>query len=151
MLKLDRIQEEIMENRRGILTHFSTLIRIVVILVLAVIIIFFAVQFFRNRQASQKAERVSQDSSQVSRSDDSQDETRDTEGQDSARESGDVPSGIADGDSSDGASSGSVAAPSALPGAGIDGGILLLGVALMAGTYFLALLRTNSASAKRSL
>ncbi len=49
-----------MENNRGLLTHFSGIIRIVIIIIAIAILAFFVIRFMQNRQSTRTADQATQ-------------------------------------------------------------------------------------------
>ena len=96
-----------MEKSKGILSHFGTIIRIVILIIAVAIITFFVVRFFRNRSATRETER----SAQVAQSDkesepgsrnegnkqrESEENNSTTDNSENSQDESSIPSGIAD-------------------------------------------------------
>lgn len=139
-----------MEKKRGILSHIGTLVRIVLLIIFVAIITFFMVRFFRNRQATQRAEQTvsqnDQSKESASESEKSKEQTQDqhehsddsNKADDSRGESNDnagenIPSGIADGD--DSKDSVPTTGPSQVPAAGMGTNVLIIAIILSFATY----------------
>jgi cytoskeletal protein RodZ len=98
-----------MENRRGVLSHFGGIIRIIILIVSVAVITFFIVRFFRNREATRTAQQSTQvaqnqgkhNTSDESRSDDSTDHESDNTESSNSSESVAIPSGVAEGGDGD--------------------------------------------------
>ncbi len=130
-----------MENRKGLLTHFGGIIRIIILIVSVAVITFFVVRFFRNRAATRTAEQ----SAQVSQTDKQKDSSNEkkTEANDSGAGSSatndsneaTIPSGVAEGSDSD--------ETSTMPAVGMGLNMLGVAFALSAVTYGVVFLKTK--------
>lgn len=138
-----------MENKRGALSHFSTLIRVIILILLAAIIVFFTVQFIRNRQATQRAQQAGRDTTRVAQ--DQKDEKNETSGssdeKSSTEESANTPSGIADGEQASGRVRPDVSTGS-IPSVGTGSEIIFATLILMGTTYILMRLGATARTLK---
>lgn len=133
-----------MEEKRGILSHFGTVIRIAILIILVAVLTFFVVRFFRNRQVSQRAQQTThtaqtnqqgqKDQPQNTRQDSNNGSGNNSESSNQSTQGGQpIPRGIADGGSSN--TTVPSAGPQSLPAAGSDISILLTSLLLSAATY----------------
>ena len=128
-----------MEGKRGILSHFGTVIRVILLIIFVAIITFFVVKFIRDRQASR---RTQQSTNQVAQSDvESKDAGKNERGQvsDSNKQEDDeakqaIPSGIADGED-DRESAVPGVGSTEVPAAGMGANILIITAFLSLATY----------------
>lgn len=126
-----------MDEKQGSLTHFSGLIRVVVVVLIVLVLGFFFVGWASNRRA---AVEVKNDSATKVSSESKTKESADTEGKSPAStEDAQIPSGIADSEATPDTPSPS-RGPSAVPEVGMDINVLLTVSMLVVGTY---LLHTN--------
>ena len=133
-----------MEEKRGITTYFTGVVRLIVFIVLVIVLIVFGVRWASNRRAERKAEEVVK-TAQESKKENSENKSKEslkTNG--SPVESGDVgskvtqmPSGVSD-------SSAPLAANQPVPSAGIGDSILLSTAGLSATAYLLVKYRQSS-------
>ena len=125
-----------MEERRGLATYFTGVVRLIVFIILIVVLVVFVVRWASNRRAERKAEEVVK-TAQDSKKESSENESKETTKTDGTPiESGDggskvtqVPSGVAESDTP-------IAADQSVPNAGIGESTLLSAVGLSTTAYF---------------
>lgn len=126
-----------MDKKQGSLTHFSGLIRIVVVVLIILVLGFFFVRWASNRRA---AVEVNNDSAtKVSRESKPQESADSQEKSPASTEDAQIPSGIADSEATPDTPSPNTG-PSTVPEVGMDANVLLTVSMLVVGTY---LLHTN--------
>lgn len=127
-----------MEKKRGVVSHFGGVIRIIILIISVAVITFFVVRFVRNREAVRNAER-SLGGSQTQTKSDSKKSDQNNSGKDSSSsddsegkgpESAAIPSGISDDSVDDTAST-------HVPAAGMGTNMVTIAVFLGAMTYFI--------------
>ncbi len=125
-----------MEDKRGVFSHISGIIRLVTFIILVVLLVFFVVRIVRSRQSAQRAReavKVAEQSEKTGsggQKDDQQSSQDDRSDSASSGNSSQIPSGIAESD---------LGQPTAengrLPAAGTDMSIVVTSAAIMVLTY----------------
>lgn len=126
-----------MEERRGLATYFTGLVRLIVFIILIIVLIVFVVRWASNRRAERKAEEVVK-TAQESKKEGSENKSKESTKTDGTPiETGDsgsnvtqVPSGVAE-------SEAPLAANQRVPNAGIGESTLLSAVGISVAAYFL--------------
>lgn len=137
-----------MENKRGVFSHFGTIIRVIILIILVAVITFFVVRFFRNRNATQRAEQAASQTAQTEKenTDKSEESKKDTENKEQRNESSEnqanndqteqqIPRGIAESEVDGGAAEVPAAGPEAIPEVGAGSSALVIAGSLGMITY----------------
>lgn len=137
-----------MEDRRGIFSHISGIIRLVAFVILLMLLVFFVVRIIRSRQSAQRARETVKVAEQSNKTDDGrkaddQQSSQDASGSGSSSSTSQIPSGIAESNLDQ-----PTEKNSQLPAAGTDLNVVATTVAIMVLTYVTVQFRKSNRAAQ---